>query len=300
MDIFKSGFVSVIGRPSAGKSTLLNALCGFKVSIVSSVPQTTRNKIRGIVNTAQGQIVFVDTPGYHISDKKMNQYLNDVTENALNDTEAVLYVVDATREAGDEEKNAAKLAQSSRLPLVIAVNKVDLVSDKGEKAISTMREWFPETPIFPISALAQEGLEDLLQGVFAILPEGEPMYPDEYVTDQPPEFRISEIIREKAVNRLSQEIPHALYVEIADLEENDDNLWIRAFLVVERNSQVGIVVGKKGEMINKIRTLAKREIKQVFQDRNIRLELQVKVRGKWRKDDKTLNRLFKMDDNDYF
>lgn len=282
----------MIGRPSAGKSTLINALCGFKVSIVSSVPQTTRNKIRGIVTKEAGQIVLVDTPGYHLSDKKINQYLNDVVISTLKETEAILYVVDASREAGAEEQNAITLALRSELPLLIALNKIDMVQDGGARAIASISSLVPNAKIISISALLQEGLAELEEAIFEMIPEGEIMYPEEYVTDQPPEFRISEIIREKAVNRLNKELPHSLYVEIADLEQRENELWIRAFLVVERNSQVGIVVGHKGEMIHKIRTVAKREIKQVFPDYPVRLDLQVKVNGKWRKDDRLLNRMF--------
>lgn len=287
----KSGFVSVIGRPSTGKSTMINALCGYKVSIVSSVPQTTRNKIRGIVTEDKGQVILVDTPGYHISDKKMNLHLNDVAVSSLRDSDGILYVVDASRPPGKEESNAAKLAQSSGLPLIAVINKIDLTSDGGKAAIETVKKNIPDVEIALISSIEEEGLDLLLDKIFSILPEGDMLYPKEFVTDQPPEFRISEIIREKAVNRLDQELPHALYVEISDLEQQDNLLWIRAFIVVERKSQVGIVVGHKGEMIHKIRTVAKREIKTVFPDSAVKLDLRVKVEGKWRKNDHLLDRM---------
>lgn len=290
----KSGFISVIGRPSAGKSTLINALCGFKVSIVSSSPQTTRNKIRGIVSLVEGQIVLVDTPGFHLSEKKMNLQLNELVLSSLQETDAILYVVDASRLIGEEEKRAIALVKQANLPTLIVINKIDLTEDEGLSMKENMESLLPAFPIATMDALHSRGsqsIEDLSRQLLNLLPEGELLYPQEYVTDQDPEFRISEIIREKAVNRLEQEIPHSLYVEIADLEQHENEMWIRAFLVVERQSQVGIVVGAGGEKINKIRTLAKREIKTLFPDRVVRLDLRVKVNGKWRHNDRLLSKM---------
>lgn len=290
----KSGFISVIGRPSAGKSTLINALCGYKVSIVSSVPQTTRNKIRGIVSRTEGQIVLVDTPGYHLSEKKINLQLNELVLSSLLESDAILYVVDSTREIGVEEEKAIELVKQSKLPALVVINKVDLAEDEGEKMCKKIAELLPHLAVMKTDALhsrGSEAIEEVVRVLLSLLPEGDLLYPEEYVTDQDPEFRISEIIREKAVNRLQQEIPHSLYVEIADLEQHGNEMWIRAFLVVERESQVGIVVGSGGEKINKIRTLAKREIKTLFPDRIVRLDLRVKVNGKWRHNDHLLSKM---------
>lgn len=290
----KSGFISVIGRPSAGKSTLINALCGYKVSIVSSVPQTTRNKIRGIISLPLGQIVLVDTPGYHLSDKRLNSHLNELVHSTLGESDGILYVVDSTREMGEEEERTINLIKESRLPLVIVVNKVDLKEDEGEAVAKTFAKIFPSVKIFKTDALHQKGSQAIMEvatSLLEILPEGDMLYPQEYVTDQTPTFRISEIIREKAINRLEKELPHSLYVEIADLEQSENQMWIRAFIIVERNSQIGIVVGNRGEKIDQIRRLAKREIKEHFPGFAVTLDLRVKANGKWRKNEHLLSQM---------
>ena len=291
----KSAFVAVIGRPSAGKSTLLNALCGEKVAIVSPVPQTTRNAIRGIVNRPDGQLVFIDTPGRHVSEKKLNKKLMDVGIKALDVAELVLYVVDSVREAGEEEKAIAALLAPRAERLVVAVNKTDAKGAETEKARRFVAEAIPNVPsdrILVISALAKTGLDPLLAALFALAPEGDPMYPEDYYTDQEVDFRISEIIREKAMNRLSEELPHAIYVDVADTEfrENGERLWVRAFIIVERESQKGIVVGKGGAMIKAIRQAAQKDLDRIF-DWKTELDLRVKVGKDWRQSDHTLRRL---------
>lgn len=289
-DNFKSGFVAVIGRPSTGKSTLINKLCGYKVSIVSPSPQTTRNIVRGIITRKQGQVVFLDTPGYHISDKKVNLYLRQLTERIIPDSDAILYLVDSTREIGEEEKNTLELIQNSNLPYVVALTKCDIES-KLKKDIKIDLEKRTGKKVLEISSVAELGLDRLLDEVFQSLPEGELMYPGDYYTDQDPEFRVAEIIREKAINLMREEIPHSLYIEIEDMEERaNDLLWIRAFVIVERESQKGIVIGRKASVIKEIRLSAKEEIKEIF-GRPVYLDLNVKVNKKWRHDDKLLRRL---------
>ena len=275
----KSGFAVTVGRPSCGKSTLINTLCGHKVSIVSSVPQTTRRPVRGIANREEGQIVFSDTPGFHLSEKEFNRALNETTAAALrDDPDAVLYVLDATRMPGDEEEALA-------FP-VFALNKIDAVDDAAVSIEAYQRflsRFWTDAEIIPVSALRGEGVNRLFDCLFAKLEEGAPLYPEDYYTDQPPEFRIAEIIREKAMNRLSEELPHSIYVEVADWEmPNENELWIRAFICVEKESQKGMVVGKDGVKIGSIRKAAKRELKSVF-PQNIRLDLRVKVSKNWRK-----------------
>lgn len=296
----KAAFVAVIGRPSAGKSTLLNAFCGEKVAIVSPVPQTTRNAIRGIVNRPAGQLVFIDTPGRHVSEKKLNKKLMDVGVRALDEAELVLYVVDAVREAGEEEKAIAALLAPRADRLVVAVNKVDAKGAQAEKAKNFVAEAIPNLPadrILEISALEKTGLEPLLAALYAIAPEGEPMYPEDYYTDQEVDFRIAELIREKAMNRLSEELPHAIYVDVADTEFRDDGarLWVRAFIIVERESQKGIVVGKGGAMIKAIRQAAQKDMDRIF-DWKTELDLRVKVGKDWRQSDHTLRRLIDLKD----
>ena len=305
----KCAFVTIIGRPSVGKSTLLNKMCGEKVAIVSKVPQTTRNAIRGIVNREEGQLIFVDTPGRHSSEKKMNKKLMEVSDRSLADSDLVLYVIDASRAPGEEEEEIVRLFKPLTDKLIIAINKIDLPSIDTTKlyefleknilplsssSSASQREKI-QNPVFPISANTGEGVDALLCVLFAMAPEGEPLYGSEYYTDQETGFRIAEIIREQAINRLRQELPHSLYVDIADMEfketENQNGtLWVRAFIIVERESQKGMVVGKGGEMIKNIRLAALKELKKIF-DWKIDLDLRVKTGKDWRHNDYTLKRL---------
>ncbi|MBN2050480.1 MAG: GTPase Era [Spirochaetales bacterium] len=285
----KSAFVSLIGRPSAGKSTLVNTLCGRKVSIVSPIPQTTRNRIRGIVNRPEGQLVFIDTPGYHSSEKRINLHMKELAENAARESDIILYLTDASRKPGEEEHLLISFLSGLDIPVVLALNKTDLTEDTREIR-GLLEESFPSSEILPISALKETGTEELLQALFLRAPEGEQMYPEDFYTDQDPEFRVREIIREKAFARLSQEVPHSLYVDIADMEVQEEDLWIRAFILVERESQKGIVVGKKGAGIREIRIESEKELRDLF-PYHVRLDLRVKTDPKWRKKDHLLKRL---------
>ncbi len=288
----KCAIVSIIGRPSAGKSTLLNTICKEKVSITAPSPQTTRNAIRGIFTEDRGQLIFIDTPGYHLSDKSFNQRLVEVAKSSLAESDIILYVVDTTRPPGAEEEKILSILRSIRVPIVVAANKTDV----KESSITDVEEFLSYDPsikgIYPLSAVSRDGVTELLTQLFKIAPEGEQLYPDEFYTDQPPEFRAAEIIREKVVNRVSQELPHALYVDIADMEldEATNKLWIRAFIIVERESQVGIVVGKKGSGIQGIRKEAQKELKHLF-PYDIHLDVRVKSQAKWKKQSNILNKL---------
>jgi len=289
----KCAFTVIIGRPSVGKSTLLNKMCGEKVAIVSKVPQTTRNAIKGIVNREEGQLVFVDTPGRHTSEKKMNKKLMEVSARALTDSELVLYVLDALRAPGQEEEEITALLAPLSEKTVIAVNKMDAQSADFNRAKEFLSLRLPSVAsgrIFPVSADTGAGLDDLLRALFALAPEGQPLYGDEYYTDQETGFRITEIIREQAINRLRQELPHSLYVDIADMEFKDEKLWVRAFIIVERESQKGMVVGKGGEMIKAIRLASLKELKKIF-DWKIDLDLRVKTGKDWRHNDHTLKKI---------
>lgn len=290
-----SGFVAIIGRPSAGKSTFLNTACQEEVSIVSPIPQTTRNAIKGIVNTSYGQLVFIDTPGYHDSDKKLNLRLKTVTENQLEDIDAVLYIIDSTREIGEEEQHTAALLQNLQKKTVVAINKTDLPASKSEKAYNFIKENLPlieKTNIFEISAQKDIGINEVLKALYQKVPEHPPIYDEELYTDQNLSFRICEIIRGEAINRLEQEIPHAVYVEVADVEHRNEGkkLWIRAFLCVERDSQKGIVIGKNASKIKEIRLAAIKKLSQIYIQK-IDLDLQVKVDKNWRQRDYTINKL---------
>lgn len=290
----RNALVAILGRPSAGKSTFLNTACREPVSIVSSIPQTTRNAVRGIVNTSFGQLVFIDTPGYHESDKKLNLKLRALTEEALEGTDCVLYIIDASRKIGQEEFLTAALAAKYSERLIIAINKIDL----KESDTKSIREFvkqnftdFPEDRIFEISAAEDQGINELLKGLYAISPVQPPLYTEELYTDQSIEFRASEVIRGEAINRLSEEIPHCLYVKVADIEKRGESkLWVRAFLCVERESQKGIVIGKGAAMIKEIRTSSEKKLREIFPYK-IQLDLQVKIDKNWRQHDSVLGKI---------
>ena len=293
--VLRTGVVTIIGRPSAGKSTFLNTACQEDVSIVSPIPQTTRNAIKGIVNTSFGQLIFIDTPGYHDSDKKLNLKRRNVTENQIDGVDGVLYIIDSTRATGEEEIHTANLIKNLQDKTVIAINKTDLPASKPLPIRQFIAENLPQIPaerIFEISAEKDIGINDVLKALYSITPEGQPIYDEELATDQDLSFRVCEVIRGEAINRLQDEIPHALYVEVADVEHRNEGkkLWIRAFLCVERDSQKGIVIGKGASKIKEIRMAAIKKLSQIYIQK-IDLDLQVKVDKNWRQRDYTLNRL---------
>ena len=295
----RTAVVAIIGRPSAGKSTFLNTACQEPVSIVSPIPQTTRNAIKGIVNTSLGQLIFIDTPGYHDSDKKLNLRLKSVTESQLSDIDCVLYIIDSTRATGEEEIHTAELLKNIQAKTVVAINKTDLPTAKAEASRKFVAEHLPEIPaerIFEMSAQKDIGINEVLKGIYDISPEGQPMYDEELYTDQDLTFRVCEVIRGEAMNRLEQELPHALYVEVADVEHRNEGkkLWIRAFLCVERDRQKGIVIGKGASKIKEIRMAAIKKLSEIYIQK-IDLDLQVKVDKNWRQRDYTLNKLIPSD-----
>ena len=288
----KSALVALVGRPSSGKSTILNTICGHKIAIVAPSPQTTRNTVRGILSEERGQIVFLDTPGFHDSRKKLNRHLRRLAESSLEESDMVLYVMDASRRTGQEEHSLMQLIAESGLPTLVALNKTDLGTKRLAEMQSQVTELLPEAILYPVSAKKGSGIQDLKTGLFLHAPEGELMYPEEYYTDQDPEFRITEIIREQAVIRMREELPHSLYVEIADTElaEEQQKLWVRAVIFVERESQKGMVVGKGGAMIKAIRVGAEQELAELF-PYTVSLDLRVKTAPNWQKDENVLGRL---------
>lgn len=291
----KSATVTVIGRPSAGKSTLLNTICGMKVSITAKTPQTTRNRIKGIYTDQRGQLVFVDTPGYHISGKEMNKRLQNETLEALKETDIILYVIDGTRKGELEEKEISSIINATGGKCVAAINKCDIAEpDRIKETISFIEENLPSAEVLEISAKEDEGVDELLIKLFALSDEGELLYDDNAYTDQPLEFRISEIIREKTISELKDEMPHVIFVEVSDIEysEEENEVWIRAFINVERDSQKGIVVGKGGENIRRIRKESFKEIKRIFPSSRLNLDLRVKAVKNWRSDKVILDKIF--------
>jgi GTP-binding protein Era len=306
----KCATLAIVGRPSAGKSTLLNFLAGYKVSITAPVPQTTRNKIRGILTEERGQLIFIDTPGWHDSAKKFNLRMRDLVTSALAEVDMVLYVNDVSRPAGAEEEAIAARLSAFSGKVIAALNKTDISPNHFEANSGFIRERLPGAEIVPVSALSGEGTAELKNRLFDLAPEGEMLYPPDYYTDQDPEFRVAEIIREKAIAEIREEIPHALYVEIADMETSGDNekaeckneeagkgksgakLWIRAFIIVEKESQKGILVGAGGARIKTIRVAAQKELGKIFPYR-IYLDLRVKTKPRWRREDGLLKRLIR-------
>jgi GTP-binding protein Era len=285
----KSAFVAIAGRPSAGKSTLVNAFCGEKVSIVSPVPQTTRNTVRGIVNRPAGQLVFLDTPGYHLSEKKLNLRLRSVSDEAFSDADIVLYLVDAVREPGPEEEAVVAALLPAAQKVVAAINKIDSPEANVARARAFIAAKFPDTPIYEVSALKGKGIEELITALFDRAAEGPAWYPEEYYTDQEPVFRIAEIIREKIFLHTRDEMPHAVYVSYEDSSRGaDDSLLAEYDLVVERESQKGILIGKGGSMIKRIREEAEADLAGIF-DYAIKLKLSVRVDPDWKKNDKKLD-----------
>ncbi len=291
----KAAFIAIIGRPSVGKSTLLNLLCGEKVAIVSPVPQTTRNTIRGIINRSEGQLIFIDTPGRHNSEKKMNKKLMDASDRAMDESELILYVLDASRSPGPEEESIAKTIEPFAKRTIAAVNKTDLPGADAagiKEFLQRMLPAIPEDRQIVISAKENLGTNELIGALFRLAPQGDPLYPEDYYTDQDVQFRVEEIIREKAINRLREELPHSLYIDVADMElkDNGTRLWVRAFIAVERESQKGMVVGKEGKMIKAIRQAAQKDLNAIF-DWKVELDLRVKTVKDWRHNDRLLKKL---------
>ncbi len=287
----KSAFVAIVGRPSSGKSTLLNTLCGAKVSIVSPVPQTTRNSIRGIVTRPQGQLIFVDTPGFHLSDKKLNLKLRDIVLQSLSEVDIILYVVDATREPGKEEGAIIDMLSKEANRMVIAINKIDHPEAKTLALEEFLAPRFNRAQRVTISALQHANLNALVDAMFELAPEGPLWYPEDIYTDQEPSFRIGEIIREKAMLHTREEVPHAIAVVYRESSRRGDGvLFARFDIIVERDSQKAIVIGRQGSVIQRIREEAEAELKNLF-EYPIKLQLQVAVDADWRKNDSSLSKM---------
>ncbi len=287
----KSGFVAVVGRPNVGKSTLVNQMVGAKVSITSPRPQTTRNAIRGVVTGPSHQIVLVDTPGLHKPKNELGNRLNSMVSGTLADADAAVFIVDATQPIGPGDRLIAERLVEAGVTVVVAVNKVDRASRQDTVSqLVTAAEWpFPD--VFPVSALTGEGVPELLEHLVGLLEEGPQYYPEEMTTDQPESVVISEIIREKFLGRLRQELPHSLVVRIEDIEQRPSGIVdITADLVVERSSQKGIVIGKGGSMLEQAGTEARVELESMLGS-PVNLRLTVVVEKDWQSRPQLLDRL---------
>lgn len=292
----KCATVSVIGRPSVGKSTLINTICEMKVSITAPTPQTTRNAIRGIYTDQRGQLIFTDTPGYHLGGKTINKRMQDITVSALGESDMILYLVDASRALKEEEEAIAEILSKVKVPIIAVINKSDILSEEQKKdAIFFINHNINAEKILECSGLNDEGVDEVLIALFKLAKEGDLLYSENAYTDQPLEFRISEIIREKTINLLDDELPHVIYVEVADIEYNEEekSVWVRAFIITERDGQKGIIVGKGGENIKKIRKESFKEIKKIFPGSTLQLDLRVKAQAKWRTNQVVLDKIFK-------
>jgi GTPase len=280
--IFRSGFVAIIGRPNAGKSTLVNRLVGQKIAIVTSKPQTTRNRIQGIVTKAEGQIVFIDTPGLHEADSALGRQMMQEVAAALEGIDVLLLMVDASRTHPHADELLLQKAQRFRGKTILALNKVDqLPKPKLLPLIEAYSTAFDFAAVVPISALKGTGCEDLLNEILKQLPEGEPYFPEDQVTDQPERFLAAEIIREKAIQVMYHEVPYALAVVVEKFEESPRLLRIEATMNVERDTQKKILIGHKGGVLKKIGTEARKELEALL-DTKIYLGLFVKVVPDWR------------------
>jgi GTP-binding protein Era len=279
---FRSGFVAIVGRPNAGKSTLVNRLVGQKIAIVTSKPQTTRNRIQGILTKPQSQIVFIDTPGLHEADSALGRQMMQEVAAALEGIDVLLLMVDASSLHSHADALLLEKAKRFRGKTILALNKVDrLPKPRLLPLIEAFRQVFEFEAIVPISALKGAGCDELLEEIMKQLPEGEPYFPEDQVTDQPERFLAAEIIREKAIQAMYHEVPYALAVVVEQFEETPRLLRIEATMNVERASQKKILIGHKGEMLKKIGTEARKELEMLL-DTRIYLGLFVKVVPDWR------------------
>ncbi len=280
---FKSGFISIIGRPNAGKSTLLNALVGRKLAIVADKPQTTRTTIQGVLTSPEAQIVFLDTPGIHKADSPLNKRLMNAVRAALDQRDLLLFVADAAHGFEEQDRRALDLLRKAATPAVLVLNKIDLLREKGLllPLIESYKAVYEFVECVPVSAVKGDGLDALRGVILDRLPEGPAYFPDDYVTDQPERFLAAELVREKVVLATRKEVPHSVSVTVDRWEEAPNITRIYATIRVEREGQKPIVIGANGSMLKKIGTLARKEMEKLFSVR-IYLDLHVRVQPGWR------------------
>jgi len=282
---YKSGFVTLIGRPNVGKSTLMNRLIGQKIAITSNKPQTTRNRIQTVLTTEEGQIVFVDTPGIHKAKNKLGEYMVNVAERTLNEVDVVLWLVEPTTFIGAGEKHIAEQLGKVRTPVVLVINKVDMVKKEEILGfIDAYRKIYDFAEIVPVSARNGDNTDELVKVILKYLPYGPQFYDEDTVTDQPERQIVAELIREKALHSLNDEIPHGIAVAIDAMKYSRKIVDIDATIICERDSHKGIIIGKQGAMLKKIGSTARYEIEKML-DKKVNLKLWVKVKKDWRDSD---------------
>lgn len=283
-DGFKSGFVSIIGRPNVGKSTFMNKVLGQKVSIMSDKPQTTRNKIQGVYTKDNAQMIFIDTPGIHKPKHELGEHMMKVARNTLRETEVILFVINAAEKIGRGDEFIIDMLKNTKTPIILVLNKIDLIHpDELIKQIEVYKDKLDFSDVVPISALQGNNIDRLLSVLESHLPEGPMYYPEDRITDHPEHFIVSELIREKALHHLSQELPHAIGVEVLKMKGDDDGgkVKVEALIYVERESQKGMVIGKGGKMLKEIGRQARLDIENLLGSK-VYLELWVKVQKDWR------------------
>ncbi|MDE7019674.1 MAG: GTPase Era [Lachnospiraceae bacterium] len=282
---YKSGFATLIGRPNVGKSTLMNCLIGQKIAITSNKPQTTRNRIQTVYTSEEGQIVFLDTPGIHKAKNKLGNYMVGVAERTLSEVDVVLWLVEPTTYIGAGEQHIIEQLQKTKTPVILVINKIDTV--KKEEIllfIDTYRKQMDFAEIVPVSALKGDGTDDLLSCIMKYLPFGQPFYDEDTVTDQPVRQIVAELVREKALRCLEDEIPHGIAVTIESMNYRKHIVDIEATIICERDSHKGIIIGRQGQMLKKIGSLARPDIEDLV-GRQVNLKLWVKVKKDWRDSD---------------
>lgn len=283
---FKSGFVTIIGRPNVGKSTLMNHLIGQKIAITSNKPQTTRNRIQTVyTDMERGQIVFLDTPGIHRAKNKLGEYMVNVAEHTLNEVDVILWLVEPSNFIGAGEQHIIEQLKKVKTPVILIINKVDTVDrEKIVEYIDTYRKVYDFAEIIPASALRAKNLDTVIDMIFKYLPYGPQFYDEDTITDQPERQIVAEIIREKALHALNDEIPHGIAVSIERMKARKNVIDIEATIICERDSHKGIIIGKQGAMLKKIGSTARYEIERLL-DCKVNLQLWVKVKKDWRDSD---------------
>jgi GTP-binding protein Era len=289
----RSGFVAVVGRPNAGKSTLINKLVGEKVAIISDRPQTTRTRILSIVSVPEAQIIFLDTPGLHKPMDKLGEHMVKAAEDSLKDVDAVLYLVDITEKSMKAEKYIIERLQNVKVPVFLILNKVDQIPDETVllPKIDAFRKAYPFRDVFPLSALEDKDFSELMNAIIGALPEGPDFYPEDMYTDQTERVMAAEIIREKILHLTRDEVPHAVAVQVNEMKTRDNGtVYVRGDIFVERDSQKAILIGRKGSMLKQISSEARKDIEDLVGS-HVYLELWVKVRPKWREKESDLKQL---------
>ena len=282
---FKSGFATLVGRPNVGKSTLMNALIGQKIAITSNRPQTTRNKIQTVYTSEEGQIVFLDTPGIHKAKNKLGNYMVNVAERTMSEVDVILWLVEPTDYIGAGEKHIIEQLKKTKTPIILVINKIDTVKKELILTyIDAYRNQLDFAEIVPVSALKKDGLDTLIRCIMKYLPYGEPFYDEDTVTDQPMRQIVAELIREKALKCLEEEIPHGIAVTIEMMKFRKRIVDIEATIVCERESHKGIIIGKQGSMLKKIGSMARADIEELVECQ-VNLKLWVKVKKDWRDSD---------------